>query len=408
MDYFGYRNNILYAEDINLLDVVKKIKTPFYLYSKKTILRHFNQIKEAFSEINPLICFSVKSNSNLKILKILKKAGAGFDIVSGGELYLVHKIKAAPEKIVFAGVGKTKEEIEYAIKTGIFMFNCESIPEIQLINKIAIQKNRIINIAIRINPDIVPKTHKYITTGKKETKFGISIYEIKDIIKTLKKCSNLNLIGLHFHIGSQITETTPYIKALKKVLKVLKKFRSAGYNIQYLNIGGGLGIIYKDEKPSLPAKLAKEIIPYIKKENLQLIMEPGRYIVGNAGILVTKIVYIKKSLNRTFVVVDAGMNTLIRPTLYEAYHQILPLIKTNKKFKADIVGPICETGDFFAKDRIIPKVSEGDFIAIKSTGAYGMVMASRYNARPLPAEIIVSGKRFFIARKAEKYKDLIK
>lgn len=408
MDYFGYRDNILYAEDVNLLDVVKKVKTPFYVYSKKTILHHFNQIKDAFSHLNPLICFSVKSNSNLEILKILKKAGAGFDIVSGGELYLVRKIKAKPETIVFAGVGKTKEEIEYAIRIGIFMFNCESIPEIQLINRLAIQKNRVVNIAIRINPDIIPKTHKYITTGKKETKFGISIYEIENIIKVLKKCSNLNLIGLHFHIGSQITETTPYIKAVKKILKVLKKFRSAGYNIQYLNIGGGLGIIYKDEKPSLPAKLAEDIIPYIKKENLKLIIEPGRYIVGNAGILVTKVIYVKRSLNKIFVIVDTGMNTLIRPTLYEAYHQILPLIKRERKFKVDIVGPICETGDFFARDRIIPKVSEDEFIAVKSTGAYGMVMASRYNARPLPAEIIVSGKRFFIARKAEKYKDLIK
>ncbi len=407
MDYFKYKNNVLYAEDVNLLNVVKKVKTPFYVYSEKTILRHFNQIKDAFKEIDSLICFSVKSNFNLKVLKILKESGAGFDIVSGGELYLVRKVKALPGKIVFAGVGKTYEEIDYAIKTGIFMFNCESIPEIHLIDKLAKKHNKKVNIAIRINPDIVPKTHKYITTGKKDTKFGISIYEINKVIKELRKCSNIDLIGLHFHIGSQITETTPYLRTLKKVLKLIPQFRKAGHNIKYLNIGGGLGIIYRNEKPPLPYKLANEIIPHIKRENLKLIMEPGRYIIGNAGILITKVLYIKKSLNKRFVIVDAGMNTLIRPTLYTAYHQILPLIKRDKTFRVDIVGPICETGDYFAKERTIHKVAEGDFIAIKSAGAYGMVMASRYNARPLPAEVIVSGKKFFIARKAETYRNLL-
>jgi len=259
MDYFEYKNDKLYCENVDILDITKKVPTPFYLYSKKTMLRHFHQIKDAFSTINPLICFSVKSNSNPKILKLLKQHGSGFDIVSGGELYLAKKTRVDSSKIVFAGVGKTEEEIEYAIKSKIFMFNCESIPEILKIDSIAKKYNKIVQIAVRLNPDIIPKTHKYITTGKKDTKFGISIYEIDKIIKTLKKCSNIKLVGIHTHIGSQITETTPYVKTVKKVVDILPKFRKNGFNIEYLNIGGGLGIIYNKEKPSyhlnLPNKL---------------------------------------------------------------------------------------------------------------------------------------------------------
>ena len=404
MDYFNYRNNELFAEDVALTEILKKVKTPFYVYSKKTLLRHFNQIKEAFKELNPLICFAVKSNSNIDILKILKEEGAGFDIVSGGELYLLKKIKALPDKIVFAGVGKSEEEIKDAIKYGILLFNCESLPEIELINKIAKRK---VNIALRINPDVVPKTHKYITTGKKDTKFGISIYELNNILKEIKKFENINLIGIHFHLGSQILEPFPYIVALKKILNSLKIFEYYNYRIEYLNIGGGFGAIYKNEEPMLPYQLANKIVPLIKNR-FKLIMEPGRYIVANAGILVTKVLFVKKSLNKTFVIVDAGMNTLIRPTLYNAYHHIIPVIKkSNEKFKVDVVGPICETGDYFAKDRVIPKVESGDFLVIKTAGAYGRVMASNYNARPLQAEILVDNDKFFISRKAQSYKDLL-
>lgn len=394
MDYFSYKNNLLYAEDVNILNITKKIKTPFYLYSKKTILRHFFQIKDAFKEIQPLICFSIKSNANPKVLKTLKKAGSGFDIVSGGELKKALKAGVSGQKIVFAGIGKTSEEIKKAIKSNIFMFNCESSNEILLINKIAEQLKKKITIAIRINPDIIPQTHKYITTGKKETKFGISIYEIKNVLKILKQCSNISLKGIHFHIGSQITEVSPYIKAIKKILNLIKEIQKHHFVIEYLNIGGGLGIIYKNEKPQTPDEFARKIIPLIKNKNLKLILEPGRYIVGNAGVLITKVIYIKKSLNKTFVIVDAGMNTLIRPSLYEAYHEIIPLKQTKHKFKVDVVGPICETGDFFAKNRLIGKVCENNYLAIKSAGAYGRVMASTYNARPLPPEVMVSGKKF--------------
>ncbi|MBN1898385.1 MAG: diaminopimelate decarboxylase [Spirochaetes bacterium] len=407
MDYFQYKNNVLYAEDINLLDVAEKVKTPFYLYSKKTILRHFHQIKEAFKTIDPLICFSVKTNFNIEVLKILKNSGAGFDIVSGGELYLTQKVKASPQKIVYAGVGKTADEIRYAIQTGILMFNCESIPEMRLMDHIAGKMNKTVSVAVRINPDITPRTHEYIITGKKETKFGISIYEIDKIIRALRTCSHLRLKGLHFHIGSQITETSPYEKALEKVIKLVPSLRQAGFPVEYFNIGGGLGIIYKKEKVSLPHKLAKKIIPVLKKHDLKMIMEPGRYIVGNAGILVTRISYIKQSLNKKFVIVDAGMQTLIRPTLYTAYHEILPLKKSIKTFKVDVVGPICETGDFFARDRKIPVVHQNEFLAIKGAGAYGMVMASRYNAHPFPAEILVDNDRFKIVKKAQTYRDLL-
>ncbi len=409
MEYFEFRDNALFAEEVKVSDIIKKVPTPFYLYSKLTFLRHFNQIKDAFKEVNPLIAYSVKSNSNLSILKLLKKEGSGFDIVSGGELYRVLKIKAKPEKIVFAGVAKTDEEIYYALKNNILFFNTESLNEISAINKIANQMNKIAQIAVRINPDVDADTHKHITTGKKETKFGISIYEIKKIIKRVKESPNIDLKGIHFHIGSQITHVEPYVKSIKKILSILPEFKKAGINIKYLNIGGGLGIIYNKEKPATPYDFAKKIIPLIKKSNLKLIMEPGRYISGNSGILITKVIFIKKSLKKNFIIVDAGMNTLIRPTLYEAFHKIIPVTKRFEGFmKADIVGPICETGDVFAKNRKIEVVREGDYLAVMSAGAYGMVMASRYNSRFLPAEVLVENKKFKIIRKPETYKDLIR
>ncbi|MBU1078152.1 MAG: diaminopimelate decarboxylase, partial [Spirochaetes bacterium] len=277
----------------------------------------------------------------------------------------------------------------------IFMFNCESTNEIKKIDSIAEKSKKIVPIAIRINPDIIPKTHKYIITGKKETKFGISIYEIDKVLHVIRQCKNIQLKGIHFHIGSQITEVTPYIKAINKIVSLIKTIRKDKFNIEYLNIGGGLGIIYKNEKPQTPCEFAEKVIPLVKKNNLKLILEPGRYIVGNAGILLTKVTYIKKSLNKTFVIVDAGMNTLIRPSLYEAYHNIVPVKESKKKFTIDVVGPICETGDFFAKDRSISRVEENDFLAIKSAGAYGRVMASTYNERPLPLEVMVDNKKFY-------------
>lgn len=394
MDFFSYKNNVMVAESVRILDIVRKVRTPFYLYSKKTVLHHFHQIQEAFSDFNPLICFSVKSNSNHTLLRLLAQRGSGFDLVSGWELKRVLKAGGDPDKIVFAGVGKSEEEIRWALKAGIFMFNCESAGEIRLINRLAEKYPKPVWIAIRINPDIRPRTHRHIITGSADTKFGISLYEIDKILHVIRECRNVDLVGLHFHIGSQITEVAPYILAIRKILNLVASVRKKGFKIEHLNIGGGLGIIYKNEKPATPREFAARITPLLKTSGLKLIMEPGRYIVGNAGVLVTKVLYIKKSLNKTFVIVDAGMNTLIRPALYDAYHEIWPLRRRSTSFTADVVGPVCETGDYFARDRRIPLVKENEYIAIKSAGAYGMVMASLYNSRPFPNEVLADAGKF--------------
>jgi diaminopimelate decarboxylase len=334
--------------------------------------------------------------------------GSGADIVSGGELYKALKAGIPAKKIVFAGVGKTDEEIEYAIKSDILMFNIESISEAEKINSIARKFKRKVDAALRINPDVDVDTHHYDITGKKENKFGLNIELGKKLFIRLNKLKNLNICGIHVHIGSQITKVTPYIMALKKVVKLIDDLDKIGIKIKRLNIGGGLGIIYKDETPSTAKEFADNILPLIKPLDVTLILEPGRFIVGNAGILVTKVLYIKKGGVKNFVIVDAGMSDLIRPSLYGAYHNIIPIIKTKGVIKVDVVGPICESGDFLGKDRELPKVKEGDFLAVMGAGAYGFTMASNYNARRRPAEIIVKDDKFWIARKRETYKDLIK
>jgi len=408
MHYFFFKNNHLYCENVRIIDIVKKIKTPFYLYSHRTIYEHFNKIDEAFKDIPHIICYSLKANSNLSILKMLQKMGSGADIVSGGELYKALKAGIPAKKIVFAGVGKTDEEIEYAIKSDILMFNIESISEAEKINSIARKFKRKVDAALRINPDVDVDTHHYDITGKKENKFGLNIELGKKLFIKLNKLKNLNICGIHVHIGSQITKVTPYIMALKKVVKLIDDLDKIGIKIKRLNIGGGLGIIYKDETPSTAKEFADNILPLIKPLDVTLILEPGRFIVGNAGILVTKVLYIKKGGVKNFVIVDAGMSDLIRPSLYGAYHNIIPIIKTKGVIKVDVVGPICESGDFLGKDRELPKVKEGDFLAVMGAGAYGFTMASNYNARRRPAEIIVKDDKFWIARKRETYKDLIK
>lgn len=408
MHYFFFKNNHLYCENVRIIDIVKKIKTPFYLYSHRTIYEHFNKIDEAFKDIPHIICYSLKANSNLSILKMLQKMGSGADIVSGGELYKALKAGIPAKKIVFAGVGKTDEEIEYAIKSDILMFNIESISEAEKINSIARKFKRKVDAALRINPDVDVDTHHYDITGKKENKFGLNIELGKKLFIRLNKLKNLNICGIHVHIGSQITKVTPYIMALKKVVKLIDDLDKIGIKIKRLNIGGGLGIIYKDETPSTAKEFADNILPLIKPLDVTLILEPGRFIVGNAGILVTKVLYIKKGGVKNFVIVDAGMSDLIRPSLYGAYHNIIPIIKTKGVIKVDVVGPICESGDFLGKDRELPKVKEGDFLAVMGAGAYGFTMASNYNARRRPAEIIVKDDKFWIARKRETYKDLIK
>jgi len=407
MHEFKYIRNYLYCEDVKVEDLVKKFGTPLYVYSYHTIIGHFVKLEAAFRQINPLICYSVKANSNLALLKALVDKGAGLDIVSGGELFRALKAGCPARKIVYASVGKTDKEIEEAIRHGILFFNVESVPELENINRIAKRLHKVTNVAIRINPDVEPKTHKYITTGKLTNKFGIDFKSARQILLTRKIYSNIRISGLHIHIGSQITESAPYVAAISKMVDFIAKLKKEGINLEYLNIGGGLGIVYDKETPQTAQKFADKILPLLKRAGLKIIMEPGRFIVGNAGILVTKVLYIKKTPKKKFVIVDAGMNDLIRPALYEAYHNILPLeSRARVSEKVDIVGPICESADFFAKERSLPKVKEGDFLAIMSSGAYGFSMSSNYNSRRRAEEALVVKDKVFVIRKRETYENL--
>ena len=410
MHDFKFKKGELYCEDVKVSDVAQKVGTPFYLYSHNTLVDHFTKIKKAFAEITPLICFAMKSNGNLAVLKTLADQGAGFDIVSIGELKKVLKIKTDPKKIVFASVGKTEEEIKFALDAGILLFfNVESYPELEEINKIAKKCKKIANVALRINPDVAAITHKKITTGTLKNKFGIDLKTAFQILKDSHKFSNIKFSGLHVHIGSQIISHKPFLKALKKVVTFIKQLNKAGIQLEYLDIGGGLGIIYKDEKPQTAKDFAKVILPILKKLNLRIIMEPGRFIAGNAGIFVSKVLYLKDNGVKKFLIVDGGMNDLMRPSLYDAYHEINPVIKNNsKKIKVDVVGPICESGDYFAKDRLLPKMKKDDLIAIMSAGAYGYVMSSNYNVRGRGPEILVKNNEFAITKKRETFEDLIK
>ena len=406
MHDFHYSNRHLFCEKVKVSEITHQVKTPFYLYSRKTVTDHYRKLNTAFSSIQHLICYSLKANSNIALLRILSEMGAGADVTSGGELFKALLAGIPPGKIVYAGVGKTQDEISEALGKGILMFNVESIQELHLINEIAGTMKKKASVAIRLNPDVEAGTHAYITTGKSENKFGLAIDIADDLFKKMDAFPNIELKGIHLHIGSQITSVAPFIESIKKVVDFI---RDINLELEWLNIGGGLGIIYKDEKPSTAAEFAQAVIPLVRDKDLKIILEPGRFIVGNAGILVTKILYTKKSGSRTFIVVDAGMNDLIRPSLYQAYHEIKPLHLTDSgEIKADVVGPICETGDFFAIERKISEVKSGDFLAIFSTGAYGFSMASNYNSRPRCSELLVEGEKFHLIRKKEEYNDLIK
>ena len=411
MHEFKYIRNHLYCEKLRVEDLARKFGTPLYVYSYKTIIDHFVKLQKAFGDIEPLICYSVKANSNLAILKALVDRGAGLDIVSGGELFRAVRAGCPPKKIVYASVGKTDQEIEEALRRGILFFNVESFPELENINRTARKLKKEANVAIRINPDVEPKTHKFITTGKLTNKFGIDFSTAEKILIRCCSFPNVHIRGLHIHIGSQITESGPFVAAITKMVSFIAQLQRKGITIEYLNIGGGLGIIYDRETPQTANAFAGKILPLLKKTGLKVILEPGRFIVGNAGILVTKVLYIKSTPIKKFVVVDAGMNDLIRPALYGAYHQILPAQTANREVKTekvDVVGPICESGDFFAKDRYMPGVEEGDYLAVMSAGAYGFSMASNYNSRRRPQEIMVVKDEVFVIRKRETYKDILR
>ena len=414
MHEFKYRGNNLYCENIKVSDVAKGIGTPFYLYSYKTLLEHYHKLRKAFQSLNPLICFSMKANSNLAVLKALVNEGAGLDIVSGGELYRARKCGVKPKRIVYASVGKTEEEIRAAIKANILLFNVESVPELMLINELAGKLKRKVNISVRINPDIDPKTHRYVKTAKAENKFGLDLSTAREIFLNKGNFSNLKIVGVHIHIGSQITESRPFVDAIRKTVSFIKNLKGMGIEIEWFNIGGGLGIVYKEERPQTAKEFARAVLPLLKKLHLKIILEPGRFIAGNSGILVTKVIYVKETPLKRFVVVDAGMSDLIRPSLYGGYHEILLLVKPqNQKSKIkyqkyDVVGPVCESADFLAKDRKLPLLRSGDLLALMGAGAYGFTMSSNYNSRPRCPEVLVMRNKFYVVRAREDYRDLIR
>ena len=409
MDFFHYENGELYCEEDRVAGIAEEVGTPFYLYSHRTLVDHYRKLDRALGGSDHLICFSLKSNSNLAVCSALANEGAGADVVSGGELYRALKAGILPQNIVFAGVGKTEAEIVYALEVGILMFNVESMSEASAINRAAGRLGRKSRIALRVNPDVDADTHKHITTGKKENKFGLAIDMAVDFFTQAAAMTNLEVDGVHAHIGSQIVSTAPYVESIDKLVTLIADLNSAGIHIRNLNVGGGLGIIYKEETPSTAQEFAEAVLPRVRPTGCRFILEPGRFIVGNAGILVTRVTYVKPTDSKTFVIVDAGMNDLIRPALYDSYHTIRPVVVTNsEEMVVDIVGPICESADCFAKDREIPAVEEGALLAVFSAGAYGSVMSSNYNSRPRPSEVMVMGNEHFIVRERETYEDLIR
>ncbi len=407
MHEFRYRNQELYCEQVPISAVAKKVGTPFYLYSHQTLLNHYRAYDSAFSAIPHIVAYAVKANANLAILRLFAREGSGADIVSGGELYRAFKAGIEPEKMVFAGVGKSHEEIREALKAGILLFNVESSQELTLINEVATQMKRRARVALRVNPHIDPKTHPYISTGLKKSKFGISIKQAVEEYKTARTLKHIEVVGVHTHIGSQLTQLKPFVEALERILELTEEIQDMGIPIKYLDIGGGLGITYSAEEPPHPKDLAEAVLPLLKGKGYTLILEPGRVLVGNAGVLITRVLYTKAGEEKQFVIVDAGMNDLIRPSLYEAYHEIQPVLRQNRSEQVvDVVGPICESGDFLAKDRSLPECLSGDLLAVMSAGAYGFSMASNYNARPRAAEVLVHGDRYEVIRERESLEDL--
>jgi diaminopimelate decarboxylase len=429
---FGYRNGQLHCEDVDLARVAEQLGTPTYVYSAGTILDHYARLDAALAPLDHLICYAAKANSNRAILKLLANAGAGFDIVSGGELYRVLAAGGDSAKCTFAGVGKSREEIEYALEQGVCSFNVESEAELDYIDRIAGSRKTRAPIALRVNPDVDPHTHKYISTGSHENKFGIALDRIGAIYEQAAKMRNVEIVGVQMHIGSQIAEAKPFASAIGKVAPVVRDLKSK-YGIKFLSVGGGMGIIYQRALESGSGKwwrehgnesfafsvrdYAEAIVPPLRELDVRILVEPGRFLVGNGGVLLTRVRYIKKTGAKKFAIVDAGMNDLIRPALYQSYHEIVPVCRASVsgagREKIDIVGPVCESGDFFALDREMPELHEGDLLAIMSAGAYGFVMASNYNSRPMPAEALVRGDKFrgdkfALIRKRQTWEDLVR
>jgi diaminopimelate decarboxylase len=409
MNYFEYQHDQLYAEDIPIAELARRFGTPFYVYSARTLKRHFRVFDEAFAGTDHLTCFAMKALSNLSILKLFASMGAGFDIVSVGELMRCLRVGADPGKIVFSGVGKTNEEIAAALTARILMINVESRPELHCINEVAGRMKCRAPVSLRVNPDLDPGTHPHISTGHRDSKFGVPLAQVHEYYAEARELPNLELVGLSTHIGSQITDTAPFNEAAEKVKAIVGGLRSAGVALKYLDLGGGLGIPYQEEPPA-PAEYARVLLKPIRDLGLKIITEPGRVIVGNAGIFVTRVLYVKETDVKRFIVIDGAMNDLIRPVLYEAYHEIRPVDRRDpaKPVVADVVGPVCESGDFLARERELPEPKPGDLLAVMSAGAYGFVMASNYNSRPRAAEILVDGADAHLIRERDTFEDLIR
>ena len=421
MHDFRYVGGRLYCEGVAVESLARKFGTPLYVYSQHTLTRHFKELDRAMGPVDHLVCFAAKSNSNLSVLRVLASLGSGFDIVSGGELQRVIAAGGDPRKCVFAGVGKTEGEIEFALRQGIYSFNAESEPELERINKVAARLKQTASVAVRVNPNVEAHTHHKITTGTYENKFGIAFEKIEGVYARASRLKHLRLRGLQMHIGSQITEVAPFEQAVRKVLPLLRRLQQR-HGLEFFSVGGGLGIVYDPGLASgaaawwrsaaarnilTPQKYAARLLPLLKPLGLRILLEPGRFIAGSAGILVTRVEYVKRTGRKTFVIVDAAMNDLVRPAFYDAYHEIVPLRRRNGPgIKSDVVGPICESGDYFCHDRPLPKMAAGEWLAVMDAGAYGFVMASNYNTRPLAAEAMVHGARAAVVRERQDMAEL--
>ncbi|MGA2409258.1 MAG: diaminopimelate decarboxylase [Candidatus Binataceae bacterium] len=409
MNYFTYKDNQLFAEDVAVADLAGRFGTPLYIYSARTLRRHYRVMDEAFKGVDHLICFAMKALSNLSILKLYGDMGSGFDIVSVGELKRCLHAGADPGKIVFSGVGKTDEEIEAALTARILMINVESRPELHRVSAIARRMQVSAPVSLRVNPDLDPGTHPHISTGHRDSKFGIPLSQVGEYYAEARDLPNLDLAGLSTHIGSQITETEPFTEAANKVAKIVADLRTDGIALRNLDLGGGLGIPYQEQPPP-PSAYAEALMGPLRKLGLRIIIEPGRVLAGNAGIFVTRVLYVKETDVKRFVVIDGAMNDLIRPVLYEAYHEIQPVIRRDnpKLIVGDVVGPVCESGDFLARERELPLVDSGDLLAVMSAGAYGFVMASNYNSRPRPPELLINGGEAHEIRSRDSFEDIIR
>jgi diaminopimelate decarboxylase len=411
MTAFGYQAEAFYCEEVPIAAIASEVGTPCYIYSYRMLVEGYRTLDQAFTGLPHVICYAMKANANLAILRAFIDQGGGVDIVSGGELFRALRAGADPQKIVFAGLGKTQGEIEAALQAGILLFNVESLQELEAIQAVAGTLRKRAPVALRVNPDVDPKTHPYISTGLRQSKFGIPIQEAMAIYRRMRALPNLHPVGVHAHIGSQITEVAPFQESVAKLASLVTALRQDGFDMRYLDIGGGFGIRYNDEGPPAPAEYVQTLRPLLGDLGCTILMEPGRWLVGNAGILVTQVLYTKTNQDKKFLIVDGGMNDLIRPSLYNAYHAIVPVARPangQPQTRLDVVGPICESGDFLAKERALPACQPGELLAVMSAGAYGFAMASNYNARPRAAEVMVRGNKFSVVRTRETYEDLIR